>query len=180
MPRLPRQEVADGVFHVYARGNDRRDIFLDAMDRGRYLHLLEGAVRECRWHLLSYCLMPNHVHLLVETPEPNLAKGMQRMHSPYAQAFNKRHGRCGHVFQGRYGAVSVADDAQLITVVRYIARNPVTAGLAGDPADWPWSSHRAVTDSTVRPDWVAASRLLELLSAGTSDPLEAYATITST
>ena len=180
MPRLPRQEVAGGVFHVYARGNDRRDLFLDALDHERYLRLLGRATLHCRWHLLAYCLMPNHVHLLVETPETNLAKGMQQIHAPYAQAFNKKHGRCGHVFQGRYGATAVADDPQLITVVRYIARNPVSAGLAAHPAAWPWSSHRAIAGATAHPDWLAAPRLLELLSGWTPDPLEAYATLTST
>ena len=179
MPRLPRQEVAGGVFHVYARGNDRRDLFLDQLDHERYLRLLARSVHHCRWGLLSYCLMSNHLHLLVETPETNLGKGMQQIHSPYAQAFNKRHGRCGHVFQGRYGAVSVTDDPQLITVVRYIARNPVSGGLAAHPDEWLWSSHRAVKDATVRPDWLAAPRLLELLSGWTADPLEAYAMLTS-
>ena len=178
MPRLPRQEVADGIFHVYARGNDRRDLFLDELDRTRYLRLLQRAVQHCRWRLLSYCLMPNHVHLLVETPEANLGKGMQQVHAPYAQAFNRKHGRCGHVFQGRYGAVRVTDDPQLITVVRYIARNPVTAGLADEPARWLWSSHRAIAGLTARPDWLATPRLLELLSGWTLDPLEAYATLT--
>ncbi len=179
MPRKPREQVEGGLYHIYARGNDRQPIFIDSTDRRRYLSLLGRSVRRHDWRVLGYCLMPNHVHLLVETPEPNLAKGMQRIHAPYAQAFNKKHGRCGHVFQGRYGAVTVADDAQLISVVRYIARNPVAAGLAEDPADWPWSSHRAISDATRRPDWIAAPRLLEFLGAWTADPMEAYVTITS-
>ena len=180
MPRLPREEVAGGIFHVYARGNDRRDLFLDPLDHTRYLRLLERAVRHCRWHMLSYCLMPNHVHLLVETPEANLGQGMHHAHGPYAQLFNKKHGRCGHVFQSRYGAVRVKDDPQLITVVRYVARNPVTAGLVEHPAEWSWSSHRATVDASCRPDWLATPRLLELLSGWTPDPLEAYETLTST
>ena len=179
MPRLPREEVAGGIFHVYARGNDRRDLFLDPLDHTRYLRLLERAVRQCRWQLLSYCLMPNHVHLLVETPEPTLGRGMHHVHGPYAQAFNKRHGRFGHVFQSRYGAVRIADDPQLITVVRYIARNPAAADLVTDPAEWKWSSHRATVDEGSRPDWLATSRLLALLSGWTPDPLDAYLTLTS-
>ncbi len=165
MPRKPRQEVAGGVFHVYARGNDRNDVFLDATDRRKYLSLLARAVGRHRWLLLGYCLMPNHVHLLVETPERNLARGMHRLHSPYAQVFNRRHGRVGHVFQGRYGAVQVTTEAYFSTVVRYIAVNPVSAGLVELPCDWPWSSHRAVAGREDAPPWLAVSRLRQLLAA---------------
>ncbi len=164
MSRKPRQEVAGGVFHVYARGNDRNDLFLDATDRRKYLSFLGRTVRRQRWFLLGYCLMPNHVHLLIETPEANLAPGMHRLHSPYAQVFNKRHGRVGHLFQGRYGAVQVTTDAYFATVVRYIAVNPVSSRLVELPCDWPWSSHRALAGREDPPPWLAVRRLHELLS----------------
>ena len=175
MPRHPREEVAGGLFHVYARGNDRRDIFVGIDDYRRYLVFLVRAVRRQRWNLLAFCLMPNHVHLLVETPEPNLARGMQRAHSGYAQDFNQRHGRSGHLFQGRYGAVRITTDPQLVAVARYIARNPVEAALAGAPGDWPWSSHRVAAGSDPAPSWLANDRLMELLSGWTRDPSGAYA-----
>ncbi len=152
------------MFHVYARGNDRHDVFLDNTDRRNYLMLLGRTVRREEWQLLTYCLMPNHIHLLVETPKANLAVGMHRLHSPYAQAFNRRHGKVGHVFQGRYGAVRVTTDAYFLTVVRYIAVNPVAAGLVSVSSEWPWSAHRALSGHEDRPSWLGASRLHDLLS----------------
>jgi len=176
MARKLRQEVTDGVFHVYARGNNRDVLFLDSTDRRKYLSLLGRAVRCQGWELLGYCLMPNHVHLLVETPQPNLAAGIQRVHSPYAQIFNRRHGRVGHVFQGRYGAVRVDTNAYFATVARYVAMNPVTAGLVHLPCDWPWSSHRAAAGQEDAPPWLAVGRLHELLDG--DDKRLAYAALT--
>jgi REP element-mobilizing transposase RayT len=118
MPRSTRDEVEGGVHHVFARGNDRREIYLDDFDRKIYLVMLGRVTRRQRWRCLAYCLMPNHVHLLVETPEANLGAGMQRLHGSYAQTFNERHGRSGHVFQGRYGSVLITRDEQLWTVAR--------------------------------------------------------------
>lgn len=177
MARQPRSETESGLFHVYARGNNRQDIFSDGSDRRRYLLLLGQSVRRCRWNALGYCLMPNHVHLLIETSSPNLHVGMGRLHSSYAQAFNHRHGRSGHLFQGRYGAKRVTSNEQLITGVRYIALNPVTAGLAATASDWLWSSHRAITGQEAPPSWLAIDRLTQLLE-GWSGSRQAYAELT--
>jgi REP element-mobilizing transposase RayT len=92
--------VAGGVAHVFARGNRQQLIFLDATDRRRYLDLLGRVARRLRWRCLAYCLMDNHVHLLIETRLPNLGRGMRELHGDYAQLFNKRHDRSGHLFQG--------------------------------------------------------------------------------
>jgi putative transposase len=108
--------------------------------------------------------MDNHVHLLVETLEANLAAGMRRLHGLYAQTFNERHGRSGHVFQGRYGAVRMKSDEQLWAVAAYIARNPVDAGLCDSPEEWAWSSHAATLGSAC-PTWLDAERLLQLFGA---------------
>src|SRR5690242_13743227 len=105
MGRKPRENVANGVYHVFARGNSRAPIYLDDDDRRIYLWMLARVVLRQGWRCLAYCLMTNHVHLLLETPEPNLSHGMQQLHGGYALSFNARHGRIGHVFQGRYGAV---------------------------------------------------------------------------
>jgi putative transposase len=105
VPRKPRAELAGGVHHVFARGNGRQLIYLDDADRGSYLAMLARAVAHRQWRCLAYCLMDNHVHLLIETPLPNLGAGMQWLHGRFAQQFNERHGRSGHVFQGRYGSV---------------------------------------------------------------------------
>jgi putative transposase len=142
VPRKPRQEVEGAVYHVYARGNGKQWIFLDDQDRQTYLFLLRQEIKRRKWRCLAYCLMNNHVHLLIETPEANLGRGIQRLHGAYAQIFNERHGRVGHLFQGRYGAVRIESDEQLVTTLAYIAANPVRSGLCADPADWPWSSYR--------------------------------------
>jgi putative transposase len=174
MARPPREELAGGIHHVYARGNAKEAIYRDDADRERYLVILGKAVVRHRWRCLAYCLMDNHVHLLIETPVPNLGSGMQWLHSLYAQAFNHRHERAGHVFQGRFGAVRVRSDAQLLMVARYIARNPVEGGLCGDPDDWSWSSHATAYDEGRAPAWLDTNRLLGFFGAGGGDSLRRY------
>ncbi|MBI5104980.1 MAG: transposase [Solirubrobacterales bacterium] len=144
MARPPRLQVAGGVFHVTARGSRQAAIFLDDQDRERFLDLLRTVRRRFGWSWLAYCLMNNHYHLLVCTPGEDLAKGMWLLNGDYATGFNRRHGLRGHVFEGRYVSVPVQDDEQLVHTVRYIARNPVEAGLCRWPGDWVWSSHGAV------------------------------------
>ena len=141
MARLPRNETEAGIHHVFARGVERRVIFLDDEDRELYLRLLRGVVEKFRWHCLGYCLMPNHVHLLIETTEPNLGRGMHALHGVYAQTFNERWTRVGHLFQSRFGSRVVEDDIALMRVLAYIAANPVAAGLCAAPSEWHWSSH---------------------------------------
>jgi REP element-mobilizing transposase RayT len=173
MPRRLRQETEGAVHHVYARGNDRRRIFLDDIDRCAYLRRLGETTVRMGWRCLSYCLMDNHVHLLIETPEPNLAAGMQRLHGGYAQLFNERHGRSGHVFQGRYGAVRIEDEAQLWTTVRYIAQNPLEAGLVSAVDSWEWSSHAAVVSGS-GPAWLDVERLLGHFDGAGGQPMARY------
>ena len=174
MPRKPREEVEGGVFHVFARGNDKRAVFHDDLDRRNYLRTLRSAVEDHRWRLLAYCLMNNHVHLLIETPEPNLGDGMRWLHGTYAGAFNKRYDRSGHLFQGRYRAVRVKTDAQLWTVTAYIAMNPVEAGLCDLPVDWSWSSNALALAGTA-PAWVDVPHLLEYFAAAGGDGRRRYA-----
>jgi putative transposase len=171
--RKPRQEVEPGISHVFARGNNRQAIFLDDFDRERYLRLTARVVAHCRWRCLSYCLMDNHVHLLVETREPNLGAGMQWLHGQYVQAFNRRHSRRGHLFGERFGSVRVESDAQLLTTVRYIARNPVEAALCSEAAEWRWSSHTELVRDAL-PAWMDVARLWELLSAWGGEPRHRY------
>jgi REP element-mobilizing transposase RayT len=168
MPRQPRDEEPGAIHHVYSRGVRRHRIFLDDKDRATYLAMLRAAVRRCRWHCLSYCLMDNHYHLLIETPDPNLAVGMQRLQGSYAQTFNKRHKQAGHVFQGRYGNERVKSDAQLVTTLRYIALNPVAAGLCEDARDWRWSSYALLMEG-IAPDWVDGVRVRAYLAAWGAD-----------
>jgi len=174
MTRIPRALLPDGIHHVYARGAARRAIFFDDMDRRRYLALLSRFSTRMSWSCLTYCLMTNHMHLLVETSTSNLSRGMHRLHGEYAQAFNRRHRQSGHVFERRFQAVPVGDDTQLWAVIRYIAKNPVDAGLCAAPETWPWSSHAAILNGSP-PPWLDESRLLSYLGADGGDPRRRYA-----
>jgi putative transposase len=173
MPRKPREEVPGGVFHVYARGNDRRVIFVDDADRRRYLELLGRVVARARWSCFAYCLMDNHAHLLLETPLANLGRGMQWFHGHYARGFNDRHGGVGHLFQGRYGAVRAKSDSQLQATAVYIACNPPEAGVCADPETWTWSSH-AVALADRAPRWLAFERLLTYFGGDGGKPHDRY------
>jgi putative transposase len=173
MARKPRNEFPGAVVHVYARGVRRHAIYVDDVDRKVYLALLAQVVTRQGWHCLAYCLMKNHVHLLVETPQPNLAVGMHRLHGLHAQAFNKRHRHTGHVFQGRYSAVPVREDGQLLAVARYIALNPVKAKLCAEPAQWSWGSHAAVVGG-MAPRWLDVDRLLGYFGADGGEPRLRY------
>jgi REP element-mobilizing transposase RayT len=173
MPRSPRPELAGAIHHVYSRGAVRQSIFADDLDRRRYLATLTRVIRHTSWRCLTYCLMSNHMHLLIETPEPNLGRGMQRLHGPYAQAFNRRHEKAGHAFEARFGSNRIENDAQLWVTIAYIVRNPVEAGLCTAPDEWPWSSHRAISAGVVEP-WVDAPRLLSFFATQGGDPHRRY------
>jgi REP element-mobilizing transposase RayT len=142
MPRTARIEVEGGIHHVTLRGNGGQAIFRNDHDRSFFLQELEVVAGRYRWAWLAYCLMSNHCHLVIETPERTLGVGMRQLASRHAQTFNRRHGTYGHVFQGRYGSVLVDSDIYLAQLLRYVALNPVNAGLCTDPAEWQWSSHR--------------------------------------
>jgi REP element-mobilizing transposase RayT len=173
VPRKLREEFPDAVHHAYARGVNRVVIFLDDEDRERYLALLGQAVERHGWHCLAFCLMHNHVHLLVKTPAADLGRGIQRLHGVYAQYFNRRHGRSGHLFQGRFGTKVMRTDAQLLLAARYIALNPVKAGLCREATQWRWSHHRAALNGS-RPGWLDVPLLLEYFGVDGGDPLARY------
>jgi REP element-mobilizing transposase RayT len=128
-----------------------------------FLAELEATARRHRWNWLSYCLMTNHCHLVIETPELTLGVGMRLLAGKYAQAFNRRYGFYGHLFQGRYGSVLVETDVHFAQLLRYVALNPVKAGLCAEPAAWPWSSHRG-TIGRSRQSAGARSRIETLLA----------------
>ena len=173
MARAPRVDI-EGIHHVWARGNDRRRIFLDDLDRRAYLAILGLVVRRMRWRCLAYCLMDNHVHLLLELDGATLARGMQRLHGLYGQSFNERHRRAGHIFQGRYGSKLMTSDEQLWWTVAYVANNPVEAGLCGAARDWHWGSHAAVREGSA-PPWLDHERVHQLFEGAGGSPEARYA-----
>jgi REP-associated tyrosine transposase len=147
---------------VFNRGVAKLPIFLDTRDRVGFLDLLADVVDRGSWRCLAYCLMGNHFHLLVDTPNADLDRGMQRLQGVYAQHFNRRYEREGHLFHRRYGANALADDELVRYVARYIVQNPVRAGLCPRPGDWPWSSHRATLGHVAEPPYLATESLLGL------------------
>jgi putative transposase len=142
MPRQPRNLLGDGIFHVTARGVARMVVYRDLDDFGRFVRLLAAVVPRFRWRRHAYCLMPNHYHLVVESTRPDLSDGMHRLNGLYAQGFNDRYERSGHVFQNRFGARLIEDERRLGNVCAYVLDNPVRAGLAATAEVWPWSSAR--------------------------------------
>ncbi|MCV6614657.1 MAG: transposase, partial [Cellvibrionaceae bacterium] len=127
----------------------------------------------------AYCLMGNHYHLLVETPEANLSKGMQKLNGVYTQRFNRKYGRVGHVFQGRYKSILVDKDSYLLELCRYIVLNPVRAGLVRTAKDWPWSSYRATIGAASSPDFLSVEQVLAAFAARRAKAIERYANFVS-
>jgi len=129
--------------HVTSRGNERKAIFYSDGDRLIFSDVLAEVCRRFNWIVHAYCQMDNHYHLLVETPDGNLSKGMRHLNGVYTQRFNRKQNRIGHVFQGRYKAILVDKDSYLLELARYIVLNPVRARMLRSAEDWPWSSYRA-------------------------------------
>lgn len=159
MARPLRIEFPGAVYHVTSRGNARADIFTVSSDRHLFLDALEEVIKRFNWLCHAYCLMDNHYHLMIETPEGNLSRGMRHLNGIYTQAFNRRHGRVGHIFQGRFKAIVVEKERHLLELCRYVVLNPVRAGLAEKPEEWTWSSYAATAGFRNAPaslcvDWV--------------------------
>lgn len=162
MARPLRLEFPGALYHVTSRGNARQKIYLDDEDRHLYLDLLGKEVTQQGWRCYAYCLMDNHYHLLIETPEPTLVSGMRRLNGVYTQAFNRRHRRVGHLFQGRYKAIVVDKDAYLLELCRYIVLNPVRAKAVRTPERWQWSSYHATVGQSAAPSWLAVEEVRAL------------------
>ena len=160
MARPWRIQFPDAVYHVASRGNNRQDIFLDDHDRHTCLTLLEEAHPRFQLHLFAFCLMTNHYHLFLRTPQANLAAFMHWFNGTYTARFNRRHHRLGHLLQGRYKAVLVTDQSHWLHLSMYLHLNPVRAKLVEDPADYPWSSFRDYTRPRSRFGWLKPEAVL--------------------
>ena len=154
MARPLRLEHPGAVWHVTSRGNNHEDIYRDDEDHLMFLSIFAEAVRRFRWIVHAYTLMTNHFHLVIETPEPTLSRGMKWMNGKYAQWFNRRHGRCGHLFQGRFKGFLVEKQSYLLTLIQYVALNPVRAGMVERPEQYRWSSYRATAGLEEVPPWL--------------------------
>lgn len=160
MTRPLRIEFPGALYHVTSRGDRGEPIFEDEEDRLMFLKVLAEVVKRFNWLCHAYCLMTNHYHLVVETPDGNLSKGMRQLNGMYTQASNRRHRRTGHLFQGRFKGILVDKNNYLLELARYVVLNPVRSGMVKDPGTYAWSSYRATIGEAPVPAWLATDGLL--------------------
>jgi putative transposase len=174
MARPLRLVFANGLYHVISRGNAGGDIYLDVPDRSSFLRTLDLVVDRFSWLCHAYCLMSNHYHLLIETPKPNLPLGMRQLNGVYAQRFNRRHARYGHLFQARYRSILVEKETHLLATARYIVLNPVRAGICNHPREYRSSSYRATVGLDTAAKFLTTDWILSQFGAGRRRAREAY------
>jgi REP-associated tyrosine transposase len=162
MGREPRSEEPNGIYHVTSRGSNRQAIFLDDLDRRRFLALLAYVARSHGWIVWAYCLITNHYYLIVQIPHLGLSAGMSVLNGGHSRLTNQRHSRTAHLFRNRFGAELIESETHLLEACRYIALNPVRAGLCWGPEEWPWGSYRATVGLDPRQPQLAHRELLAL------------------
>ena len=169
MARPPRCLEYEGPHHLTARGSNRQVIFRDDADYQSFVARLAATGEARQWSCLAYCLMPNHVHLIVQAQPGAISAGMGALLGGHAQRFNHRHERSGHLFGERFHHVPILNDDQIHTALRYIALNPVRAGLVHEPTDWPWSSHSALASQLIYPGALDVRALTQVVGAPDND-----------
>jgi len=174
MARPLRIEFPGALYHIMIRGNEGGTLFKDAHDYGAFCKRLQTAVELFSLECYAYCLLPNHYHLFLCTPDANLSKAMQWLGTAYTVWFNRRHQRYGHLFQGRYKALLVEGDAYFWEVSRYIHLNPVRAGLVEDCVDWLWSSYPGYCHKSKQEAYVTYDRILNMTGGTRSQARRAY------
>ncbi len=174
MARPLRIEYAGAVYHVTARGNGRQDIYLDDGDRTEFLEILSRAIDRNQWLCHAYSLMTNHYHLVIETCNPTLSRGMRYLNGVYSQYLNRKYKRVGHVFQGRYKGILVEKDSYLLELSRYVVLNPVRARMVRSAKDWPWSSYRATAGMVALPSWLTVDWVLGGFGRSRKKAIESY------
>jgi putative transposase len=174
MARPLRIEYEGALYHVTSRGNAGQNIFVDDEDRGSFLETLAEVVNRYRFIIHAYCLMSNHYHLMVETPQVNLSAGMRQLNGVYTQRFNLRHGIRGHLMQGRYKAFLVEKEGYLLQLSRYIVMNPVRAGIVSSLQQWPWSSYRATAGIQEEEKFLHTGWILDAFSSSRARARKLY------
>ncbi|MCZ4305723.1 transposase [Zoogloeaceae bacterium G21618-S1] len=174
MTRPIRIEFSGALYHVTSRGDRREAIYEDDADRESFLALLGQVAESFNWVCHAFCLMTNHYHLVIETPDGNLSKGMRQLNGVFTQYSNRRHRRGGHLFQGRFKAILVDGDSYLLELARYVVLNPVRARMVDDPGAWPWSSYLAMLGAADAPPWLATDGLLAAFAKRRSDAIRRY------
>jgi REP element-mobilizing transposase RayT len=174
MARPLRIEFPGALYHITSRGDRQEAIFEDDEDRQAFLCVLAEVVERYHWICHAYCLMLNHYHLVIETTEGNLSRGMRQLNGVYTQASNRRHGRVGHLFQGRFKGILVDKDVYLLELGRYVVLNPVRAGLVNTPLQWRWSSYRAMMGKVATPKWLAVDSLMSQFGKDRKEARHSY------
>jgi len=174
MSRPLRIEYDGALYHLTSRGNERKAIFKDDTDRQLFLSTLAQVVQRFHWLCHAYCLMDNHYHLVVETPDASLSKGMRQLNGVYTQAFNRRHRRVGHLFQGRFKGILIQKESHILEVCRYVVLNPVAAAMVKDPREWAWSSYRATSGQSPASGWLTVDEVLGQFSKRRSSAQKKY------
>jgi len=174
MVRPLRIDVEDGLYHVTSRGWERRAVVRDDRDRQRWLDLLDRVATRCGWRVFAWVLMNNHFHLYLRTPQPNLSAGMHDLNSGYAGRFNRRYRRGGALFQGRFKAILVENEAHALELTRYIHLNPVRARIVKRPEEYDWSSYQDYLGVRKAPAWLDWESVLAELAEDRSRALAAY------
>lgn len=165
MARPLRIEFPGCFYHVTSRGNERKDVFKTRKDREKFLSYLQSSIERYGAKIHAYCLMTNHYHLLMETPQGNLSQIMRHINGAYTTYFNVKRKRSGHLFQGRYKAIVVEADEYALELSRYMHLNPVRAGMVSKPQDYEWSSYRCYAGFAPTTDWLSQDLILEHFGA---------------
>ncbi|MHB1677082.1 MAG: transposase [Sulfuriferula sp.] len=160
MARPLRLEFLGALYHVTARGDHQEDIYLSDEDRNDWLNVLATVCMRFNWVVHAFCQMTNHYHLLVETADGNLSRGMRQLNGIYTQRFNRRHDVAGHLFQGRYKAILIQKENYLLELSRYVVLNPLRAQMVNSLADWRWSSYPSIMGQETPPSWLDTDWLL--------------------
>ena len=174
MARPPRLELAGALYHVSSRGDGRADIFLSDQDRLAWLETLAQVCERFNWVCHAYCQMTEHYHVVVETPDANLSKGMRQLNGVYTQRFNRLHQRVGQVFQGRFKAILVEKDGYLLELARDVVLSPLRAKMVRRIEQWPWSSYRATCGQMAKPDWLQTDFILSRFSVQRARAIAKY------
>lgn len=174
MSRPLRLQLLGALYHITSRGERRNDIYRSDSDRLVWLSLLGETCARFNFAALAYCQMNNHYHILLETTNGGLSRGMCHFNGKYSQYFNRKHNLAGHVFQGRYKSILCQKETYLLELSRYIELNPVRAGMVADPVQWPWSSYRATMALTDGPAWLRSDAVLSHFGANRAAARQAY------
>jgi putative transposase len=174
MARPLRLEFAGALYHVTSRGDGREDIYLSDEDRQAWVETFAAVCSRFNWVCHAYCLMSNHYHLIVETPDANLSIGMRQLNGVYTQRFNRTHSRVGHVFQGRFKAILVDKESYLLELSRYVVLNPLRARMIRKLENYPWSSYLATCGQVSVPAWLHVDAILSQFGTQRARAIERY------